>query len=142
MQRKFYLDTSIWRDYFEDRRDGIRPLGEFAFRFLKECEKKGIPIIVSDAVIIELEARISKERVKEIFSSFRGILRMVAANQAQISEAKKEWENRNKALPFKDVLHAIIARDNDAVLVARDNHFFDLLNSIAEVEKPEDIMLI
>lgn len=141
MQRRFYLDTAIWRDYFEDRRDGIRPLGEFAFQFLKKCIESGAEILVSDAVIFELEARLSKERVKEIFSSFRSIIRKVAADVGQVSEARKEWQKRNKALPFKDALHAIIARDNNAVLVARDNHFFDMLTSIVEVKKPEEITL-
>ena len=116
-------------------------MGEFAFQFLKKCTETGAEILVSDAVVFELEARLSKERVKENFSSFSGIIRRVAANSGQISEARKEWQKRNKALPFKDVLHAIIARDNKAVLVARDNHFFDMLNSIVEVKKPEDIML-
>ncbi len=142
VQKRFYLDTSIWRDYFEDRSDGIMPLGEFAFQFLKNCTETGAEILVSDIVVFELEARLSKERVKEIFSSFRSIIRKVAANAKQVSEAREEWKKRNKALPFKDVLHAIIARDNNAILVARDNHFFDMLTSIVEVKKPEDITLI
>lgn len=104
MQRRFYLDTAIWRDYFEDRSDGIRPLGEFAFQFLKKCTESGAEILVSDAVIFELEARLSKERVKEIFSSFRNIIRKVAADAGQVSEARKEWQKRNKALPLKDVV--------------------------------------
>ncbi len=141
MQKRFYLDTAIWRDYFEDRSDGIRPLGEFAFQFLKKCTETGAEILVSDTVLFELEARLSKERVREVFSSFRSVIRKVTANAGQVSEARKEWQNRNKALPFKDVLHAIIARDNNAVLVARDNHFFDMLISIVEVEKPEGITL-
>jgi len=141
MVKRFYLDTAIWRDYFEDRRDGIRPLGEFAFQFLKKCTEIGAEILVSDTVVFELEARLSKERVKEIFSSSKNIIRKVAANSGQLSEARKEWQKRNRALPFKDVLHAIIARDNNAVLVARDNHFFDMLSAIVEVEKPEDITL-
>lgn len=141
MAQRFYLDTAIWRDYFEDRADGIKPLGEFAFKFLKGCLERGIKVLVSDIVVFELEARLPKERVKEVFSSFSGIISMVVANAEQVSEARKEWQKRNKALPFKDVLHAIIARDNNAVLVARDNHFFDMLASIVEVQKPEDITL-
>lgn len=139
--RRFYIDTAIWRDYFEDRRDGIRPLGEFAFQFLKKCTETGAEIIVSDTVVSELEIRFSKEQVKEIFSSFAGIIRNVAANSAQVSEAREEWLKRKKQLPFKDVLHAIIARDNNSVLVTRDKHFFGLLASIVQVEKPEDIRL-
>ncbi|MFH1586244.1 MAG: PIN domain-containing protein [Candidatus Diapherotrites archaeon] len=142
MKKKFYLDTAIWRDYFEDRKDGIRPLGEFAFQFLRECKRRGIEILVSDVVVIELETRLSKEQIKEIFSQFKNIVQKVDANGEQVFEARKEWRKRNRALPFKDVLHAIIARDNNAVLVTRDNHFFDLLASIVEVMRPEEITLV
>ena len=90
---------------------------------------------------LELELRLPKERVNEIFSSFSSIVKKVNSSDKQVSEARKEWQKRNKELPFKDVLHAIITRDNNAVLVARDNHFFDYLTSIVEVQKPEDITL-
>ncbi len=142
MKKKFYLDTAIWRDYFEDRKDGLRPLGEFAFQFLRECKRGGNELLVSDTVIFELEAGVSKEQVKEIFSRFKKIIRKITANDEQVSEARKEWNKRNRVLPFKDVLHAIIARDNNAVLVTRDNHFFDLLTSIVEVRRPKEITLV
>ncbi len=139
MVKKFYLDTAIWRDYFEDRGDGTRPLGEFAFQFLRKCSENNAVIFVSDVVVLELKIRFSEEQSKEIFSSFESMITWLDASAEQTSEAREEWRKRNKALPFKGVLHAIIARDNQAVLVARDNHFFDSLSSIVEVQKPEDI---
>lgn len=141
MQRKFYLDTAIWRDYFENRGDGIRPLGEFAFRFLKDCKETSAEIIVSDVVVAELDAYLPKAQMDSIFSSFKDIIRNVAYTAGQASEARGEWKKRNMALPFKDVLHAVIARDNGAVLVTRDSHFFDMLASIVDVQKPEEIRL-
>lgn len=53
--KKFYLDTSIWRDYFEDKKNGIKPLGEFAFQFLRQCIEKGVEIIVSDIVVLDFD---------------------------------------------------------------------------------------
>ncbi len=141
MGGRFYLDTAIWRDYFEDRSDGTRPLGEFAFRFLQDCRNAGAEVIVSDIVALELKKRFSEAQIKEVFSSFTDIIRNVTANARQVSEAREEWIKRNKALPFKDVLHAVIARHHKAVLVARDRHFFELLAAIAKAEKPEDITL-
>jgi predicted nucleic acid-binding protein len=141
MQKKFYFDSCIWLDYFGDRKDQLKPLGEFAFEFLKKCVEANAEIIVSDAVIFELNARLSKESIKQVFSSFREIIRKVTANPEQISEARNEWKKRGKQIPFKDVLHSIIARDNNAVLVTRDRHFFDELYSIVEARKPEDITL-
>ena len=133
------MDTAIWRDYFEDRGDGTRPLGEFAFQFFRKCGENNAVIFVSDVVVLELKIRFSEQQSKELFSSFESMITWLKASAKQTSEARKEWAKRNKSLPFKDVLHAIIARDNKAVLVARDKHFFDSLSSIVEVQKPEDV---
>lgn len=141
MKKRFYLDTAIWRDFFEDRSDGLRPLGEFAFQFLKNCEKKGYKVLVSDSVVLELKVYFPEEKIKQIFSSFLGIIKNIKAAEEQISEARTEWQKREKRVPFKDVLHAVLARHHYAVLIARDNHFFDELSSIVEVEKPEEIIL-
>jgi len=133
----FYLDTAIWRDYFEDRKDNLRPLGEFAFRFLKNCERNGCIVLYSEAVVQELETYFSKGKVTEVFSSFTEFLREVPISDAQISKARK-IVTRIEGTHLKDALHAILARDNGAVMVARDRHF-DVLVDFVEVAKPEDI---
>ncbi len=142
MAKRFYLDTAIWRDYFEDRSDGTRPLGEFAFQFLRKCGENNAIVFVSDVVVLELKIRFSEQQSKEIFSSFESMITWLDASAKQTSKAREEWRKRDKALPFKDVLHAIIARDNHAILIARDKHFFDQLFSIVEVQKPEDVDFI
>jgi hypothetical protein len=137
MQKKFYLDTAIWRDYFEDRKDGIRPLGEFAFQFLKNCEKKGCTVLYSGLVVEELKSDYPKERVAEVFSSFKHFIVEVPISNEQISEARKVVSSV-KGTHIKDVIHAILARDNCAVMITRDKHF-DALAHFVEVAKPEDI---
>ncbi len=121
MARKFYLDTAIWRDYFEDRKDNMRPLGEFAFRFLKSCEKKGNTVLYSALVVEELESHYSKERVVEVFFYFRHMLAEVRISDGQISEARKIAPS-TQGTHLKDALHAVLARDNAAIMVARDKH--------------------
>ncbi len=137
MQRRFYLDTAIWRDYFEDRGDGIRPLGEFAFQFLKNCEKKDYRVLYSGLVVQELKSDFSKERMAEVFSSFRHILLEVSISNEQMAEARKVSSSMEET-HLKDALHAILARDNKAIMITRDQHFA-ALTSIVEIAKPEDI---
>ena len=137
MPQKFYLDTCIWRDYFEDRKDGIRPLGEFAFQLLKNCEKHGCNVLYSNLVVQELRAHYSKERVAEVFSSFKHLLVEVQISNEQISEARKIVSS-TQGTHLKDALHAILARDNCAVMLTRDKHF-DALVHLVEVSKLEDI---
>jgi hypothetical protein len=137
MEKKFYLDTAIWRDYFEDWKDSIRPLGEFAFQFLKNCEKKGCKVLYSGLVVYELKQYYSDGQIKQVFSSFKDFLVEVSLSNEQISEARKVLSSI-KGTHLKDVLHAILARDNCAVMITRDKHF-DVLTDFVNVAKPEDI---
>ncbi len=138
MRKNFYLDTSIWRDYFEDRKDDLRPLGEFAFQFLKNCEKNKWKVLYSELVVYELKKDYSSERIKEVFSSFQDFIIKVKYSDEQILESKilaKQIKESHEA----DILHAILARDNKAVLVSRDKHF-DCLTDIVKIIKPEEII--
>ena len=66
-----------------------------------------------------------------------GLLFKVPIKKEQFQEAAKL--KRERKLPFADVLHAIIARDNGAVMVTRDVHFEDF-EDIVMIRKPEDLI--
>ena len=136
MAQKFYIDTSIWRDYFEDRKDNLRPLGEFAFQFLKKCLKEKDTVLVSREVSRELLEKYSKETVEDIFSSFKEIILKIDYSTGQASEAYFFWVKTNKKFPYADVLHSIIARDNKAILISRDRHFKEI--GVIEPMLPEE----
>ncbi len=133
---KYYLDTSIWVDYFEDRKDNLKPLGEFAYIFLKTCITKNNIIIYSELVIFELTS-IYSYFPNKIFSSFEKIMCNSKISPKQIQEAEKI--SRERKIPFNDCLHAIIARDTNAMLITRDKHFNSLLD-IVESLKPEEVI--
>lgn len=136
--RKFYVDTSVWRDYFEDRRDSIRPLGEFAFQFLKNCRKPKCIVVYSEPLLFELKD-FPRQLIEEMFSPFKELLLEVPTSKKQMNEAKLIAKNRG--LPFNDVLQAIIARDNKAIMITRDKHFNELLD-VFESSKPEEIIFL
>jgi len=52
----------------------------------------------------------------------------------QIEEARKV--SRQKNVPLKDALHAIIARDNNLQLIATDTHY-EQLKDITKAKKPD-----
>ncbi len=135
--QKFYLDTAIWRDYFEDRKDALRPLGEFAFQFLKNCEKKNCSVFYSEVVVYELKRDYSDEMIKQVFSSFEHFLGIVPISNEQYLESKKLAKVKTES-HAADILHAIIARDNKAVLITRDFHF-ETLRDIVEIKAPEEV---
>jgi predicted nucleic acid-binding protein len=132
----YYIDTCIWRDYWEDRNDGLKPLGEFAFRFLKEIAERNDTIIVSNIIVDELGIKYSFLEIVEIFDIIpKNNLMNVSLSESQLKEAKKLF----REVSFADILHAVIARDNNAILVTRDKHY-DLLRDIAEIQTPENLL--
>lgn len=140
MAEGFYVDTSIWRDYHESREDKFRPLGEWAFEFFRYCRENNCVILYSDLIIRELENSYSDKEIKEIMKviSNYGLLNKVnEPTKEQYREAQRLKKKLN--IPFTDIMHAILARDNKAVMIYRDVHFYEL-QKIVEIKKPEEII--
>jgi len=134
MSKKYYLDTSIYIDYYENRSDKFRPLGDWAHMLLSLIECNGDVLIISDILIEELNRYIKSENV---FQDYKGQIEKIEFTRKQLEEARKFATERK--VPLGDALHAIIARDSNAVLVARDKHF-EKLRDICESKKPEEII--
>jgi len=137
MVEKYYLDTSIWMDYYEDRKDSSKDIGEFAFRLLSELLASKSKIVVSSFLLRELEVAYSLDKIRGLALPFEKIMERVDVSDKQREEGKKIAEERK--LPKGDALHAVLARDNHAILVSGDKHF-QLLKDICEVVRPEDII--
>ncbi len=139
MTEKIYLDTNIYLDYFENRHDNIRPLGEWALKLINIIIENKEFILYSNLIVKELEIKYSKEEINKIFEIIykRNLLLKVAISSSQVKEAAISCKKRKVA--FGDALHAILARDNKAVMVTRDKHFFEFVD-IAEIKKPEDLI--
>ncbi|MCX6695507.1 MAG: PIN domain-containing protein [Candidatus Altiarchaeota archaeon] len=136
---RYYVDTNIWIDFWEDRSDGLRPLGEFAFQFFNSVMEHKDTVCYSNLVVNELKKKFSEELIeKQLFRPLRkaGVLEEVGVSREQMSEARKIASKKN--VPVGDALHAILSRDNNAVLVSRDAHC-DMLQDIVEVHKPEEV---
>ncbi len=140
MIKKYLFDTCIWRDHYENRFGPQgRPLGDYASNlFMKVIRNKDI-LLFSEFIIGELKNDFGEEEINEMLNVLfiAGILKKVDASEADYKEAKKIGLERN--LPIGDVLHAILARNNGAILVSQDNHC-QQLKDIAEVKKPEQII--
>lgn len=137
-RQRFYLDTGIWRDYFEDRRDNMRPLGEFAFQFLSRATQQNAVFIVSNLVTKELLKYYSPERVHQLFLPFKTNIKSIESTYAQHKEAARAVPFRMES-HYEDILHVILARDTQSILVTRDKGF-ESLKDIAKSARPEEII--
>lgn len=136
MQR-YYIDACIWRDYFENRSDNLRPLGEWAFRLIKKVVEEGGLFIISDILIVELQKFYSDEQIASMFGIVPPELRLnVSTTEKQTKDALK-MKNQLK-IPSGDAFHAVLARDNNALMISRDAHFYGVIRII--VKKPEELI--
>lgn len=132
---KFYLDTNIWIDYFENRLDGLRPLGEFAFQFLKKVVETNSVIYYSDLVKTELNKVLTKKVIDPKFNDIPNLV-YVEFTKEDYFLLKKIVSTHN--IHLADAFHTAIASRIKAVLITRDNHF-DYLDFV-EVKKPEEVL--
>jgi len=75
--------------------------------------------------------------IKNIFKPFKPILIFVESTKKEIGKAKDLSLKRN--IPKRDALHALIARDNRAILVTLDEHY-KKLKDIIETKRPQDLI--
>ncbi|MFC1455104.1 PIN domain-containing protein [Candidatus Undinarchaeota archaeon] len=138
---RLYLDTHIWIDYWLNRRSGLNPIGDFASRLISETIACKYKIFISEVVCNELESlRLSEPIVlKQLFAPLIAVnkLRQVPLILKQKQEARRISFERN--IPYGDALHAILSRDNEAILISRDKHH-TLTEDIVHSAKPEDLI--
>ena len=138
MAEKYYVDTSIWIDLLEDRKGyNNEPLGDFALKLFSLIKAKKSTLIISDLLVRELEGYYTLEEINGMILPFQKIIEKVVATKEQRVEARKIAEEKN--LPPGDCLHAILARDNNYILITRDKGF-KLLEDISNHHKPEELI--
>lgn len=130
---KYYLDTSVFLDYYEKRGRN----GEIALLLINKIKIDNILLLYSDVHIMELKGLgYNKNEISKILRLLKLGIKQVHVNKEQIEEARR-LINYIK-IPVRDALHAIIARDNEAILVSNDKHF-QLLKYITEVRTPLEL---
>ena len=138
MSEKYYVDSSIWIDLYEDRKGyNSEPLGDFALQLFAQIKARENELFISDMLLRELEGYYSLAELNGMMKPFERIIQKIIATREQRAEARRIAEERK--LPPGDVLHAIIARDNNLILVTRDNDFKQLAD-ISSHYKPEHLI--
>lgn len=132
---KFYFDTSIWLDVVEKR--GYN--GEVAKKLFAKIILKDYMVLYSNLIIKELKnlGYFDTEINKILSIAKPNNLKQIHITKEQIMKAIKISKKRN--IPLKDVIHALVAKDNEAQLITRDRHFQKLKNIITP-KLPEELL--
>ena len=131
---RYYLDTSIWLDLFEDRNSR----GKLAAALIEKIIKEDSEVYYSDITITELKSTgYYNAEIRDKYKPFRQILVYASSDRKEMGKAEDISEKRG--IPKGDVLHAIIARRYRCILVADDRHF-QKLRDILHPKRPTDII--
>ena len=133
---RYYLDTSIWLDYYEKR--GAN--GEIATKLIEKLLLNNNQIFFSDMHIIELKhLGYTIEAIKNIISiaNKRKAVTKVHISGKQFEEATLIAGIRK--VPRGDALHAILCRDNECQFVTGDKDF-QKLKDVTQSKKPEELI--
>ena len=130
---KYYLDTSILLDYYEKRENN----DYIALKLIEKIILNNDTIIYSDIHIKELKKIYSKEELLCLIREIKTNKIFVHVSRWQRIEARKI--SQTKDVPFLDILHAIIARDNESILVSNDKDFIFLKN-ITLIKTPRELL--
>lgn len=134
-----YLDANVYLDYWEDRKDNLRPIGEFAYSLMRRALNCEFVICYSDLVFFEVSKSCSIPKEEVFEQMFRpleqmGKLRLITYTyEPEATQLAKE-----KKLSKPDAIHAVLAEKCNAILVSRDNHLLNLRDQF-KVMKPEDL---
>ena len=138
MAKTYYLDTSVWLDFFENRNEPKIPKGDWARELLAKIIKNDDKVVYSDIVLIEFGAlEYSPEEIKRMFDQINSILIFVESTPKHLKKAKDLSAKRD--IPKGDALHALLAREHKATLVTLDRHFQKLAD-IAKAKRPQDLI--
>jgi len=129
MEKRYYFDTSIWLDFLEKRDEPNMPKGEWATKLVEKIIRDRDKIIFSDVNMMELRgAGYSDFDMEDILDKFGEAIIKVEASEKEIGKSKDLASK--KGIPRGDALHALIARDNNSILVTLDHDFKELTDII------------
>lgn len=138
--RTIYIDTNIYIDFFDNRSDRLRPLGEFAYNLLRrtfECEFR---IIISGLVLEELDYNTYNEKAKELIKNLEEKNKIIDVKTTQEDKKIAREIKKQRKTEFNDTLHAVIAKRLKAeYLVTRNIKHFSKLIDLVDVCYPESL---
>lgn len=137
---KYWLDTCIWRDFYEDRTSKSgKPFGKYATKLFMKILKNKDKILFSESLIWELKRDYYEKDINDMFKLLfvNNVLVKIDITKEEYSESKKLSQERK--IPFVDCLNALQARNHNAIMISQDEHFHKNLLDITKTIKPQDI---
>ena len=137
---RYWVDTCIWRDFYEDRiSDNGIDLSSYASDVFTKIILKKDKIIYSEALIWELRKRYTNNEINELLGLLlqNGILIRIPIIEDDKSKARTL--SKQRGIPFSDCLIAVQAKRNNAIVISQDKHWIYNLSDTVRAIRPNEI---
>ena len=137
---RYWVDTCIWRDFYEDRiSDNGIDLSSYASDVFTKIILKKDKIIYSEALIWELRKRYTNNEINELLGLLlqNGILIRIPIIEDDKSKARTL--SKQRGIPFSDCLIAVQAKRNNAIVISQDKHLIYNLSDTVRAIRPNEI---
>lgn len=138
MGTKIYVDTCVFLDYYFDRSDNLRPLGELAHQLFDKVVGCKYDIITSSAVITELRKVLEYPELKKQLFPLAVSKKVTVVKITPEEMLAADGLSMERTIPRADCLHALVAHREGCVVVTTDKHFEDLSDYCVSC-RPEDL---
>lgn len=143
--QSFYIDSCIylnlWQKEVDDKTN--MPLWKFAKEFFEKIENENSIIYYSGFLLKEMKFILTEEEFnqkRELFESSLNFKRVKLTEEEYELARKIESETKHE-MSFYDIIHLLLARKTNSVLVTRDNKLLEIAENYSVVaKKPEELL--
>ena len=139
----YYVDSCIYLNLWKREVDDFgNLLWGFAKEFFEKAENENSVIYYSGFLLKELMFVLSTEEYLnklELFESSPNFKRVILSEEEH--NLAEEIKNNYLQISLYDIIHALLAKKTNSLLVTRDKELIEFAKSInVEVKKPEEIL--
>jgi predicted nucleic acid-binding protein len=119
---RLYLDANIYLDYWENRSDKMRPLGEFAFILFKRTFSSEFEILFSDWLAKELDKNdLTQKKLSSLMNKLERLNKISRIKTTPKDVMKARQISKKIGTHWEDCLHAVLAENGKAKYLVTRN---------------------
>ncbi len=143
MRDKYYIDTCIYLNLWQKEVvEGVE-LWRLAKEFFDKIEERWDTVYYSGFIFKELKHILSEQEFnqkRELFNSNPCFIKEILTNEEYEEARKIEIEIKNE-IGFYDIMHILIARKTNSILITRDKKLIEVSNKLGvKAKKPEEVL--
>ena len=145
IEQLFYVDACIYLNLWQKEEDEIRgvPCWKSAKDFFEKYDNDDSTIYYSGFLLKELKFILGDQEFNQKYQLFRqsSNFERIFLSEGEYSQAQSIESELNYGISFFDVIHMLLARKSDSILITRDKDLFDTAGKYSVITKQLEELL-